>query len=174
MRPNMEKIGNARTEPASPSTRLYDRRPEMKKLAITSVMLACMALAACEGQTSRQLLLQVGFEKMSKTELVEFLSGKTESWGEDGGAYFSPDGKLNWIWKGELGAGTWKVTEKGILCYYVEEWYESLDHCNWEYYDDGEQVSSFDIELNKVDTFAETDHIEGDMLLRLSETSDIK
>jgi hypothetical protein len=71
-------------------------------------------------------------------ELHNYLSGKTQVWDPNGGAYYAEDGILQTLWDGERDSGTWSITEDGELCWHVDSWGEYPCEA---YFHNGELVS---------------------------------
>tara|TARA_B100000686_G_scaffold294062_1_gene324014 strand:+ start:485 stop:1216 length:732 start_codon:yes stop_codon:yes gene_type:complete len=89
-----------------------------KGLAMACV-LTCSAVLAGSKSTAEE-----GWVPFTKDELHAYLSGKTQVWDPNGGAYYAPDGTLDTLWDGAREGGTWSVTSNGALCWHVASWGE--------------------------------------------------
>lgn len=57
-----------------------------------------------------------GAVRLDREQATAHLSGKTQQWA-NGGAYFHPDGRLDYIWEGkEFSNFSWDVSRKGLVC----------------------------------------------------------
>ena len=92
----------------------------------------------------------------TRPELYAYLSDKTQVW-DQGGAYYSAEGKLETLWDGERDEGTWSTTKNGELCWHVKSWGEIP--CE-TYYHNGDVVSI----VYKGETSAAPQQHEGNQL----------
>lgn len=79
----------------------------------------CFFLASCG--TEKQGTIEASTKNLNKSEVLSHVSGNTETWTK-GGGYYSPDGQLNVLWKGEESVGQWEVSDGGEVCYVVDTW----------------------------------------------------
>ena len=58
----------------------------------------------------------------NRAETLEFLTGKTVMWGPGQGLYYAPDFRLEKIWNGVRGTGSWSVNADGAVCWHIPGW----------------------------------------------------
>ena len=59
---------------------------------------------------------QEGAQRMGGDEARAHLAGKTQQW-SNGGAYYHPDGRLDFIWEGKgFNDYSWKASGSGLVC----------------------------------------------------------
>ena len=83
-----------------------------------------------------------GSSFLSVEEVKTLLTGKTEMWAKVA-AYYSPDGKLFVLWKGQYSNGRWWVingNSRGMLCYKVPSWWEGRKNCDQHYRKSGDKI----------------------------------
>lgn len=84
-------------------------------IAVSVGLLACATVDKLERQQERQLI-DAGATVLSRQQIVEYLSGKTQEW-ENGGAYFRPDGVVYVKFGGKVyPERTWVVDNTGSVC----------------------------------------------------------
>ena len=59
---------------------------------------------------------------LSRAETLEFLTGKTVMWGPGQGLYYALDFRLEKIWNGVRGTGSWSVNADGAVCWHIPGW----------------------------------------------------
>lgn len=71
---------------------------------------------AAPPRSLKERIASEGGVLLTKSEVVEHLSGNTQQW-SNGGAYFSPDGRMDFIWEGNVFLDNhWKVRGEGRVC----------------------------------------------------------
>ena len=93
----------------------------------------------------------------TRTETIDYLSGKTVIWGAGQGLYYAPDFKLEKIWNGVSATGSWSVNEEGAVCWHIPGW--GPTPCE-SYYLKGEQLMA--VFKDKHSTAAR--HVEGNKI----------
>ena len=73
--------------------------------------------------------------KLTQSEAITHISGKTETWTK-GGGYYAEDGSMQIVWKGKESKGSWQVKADGQVCMVVEAWGAS-EECHEYVNDDG-------------------------------------
>ena len=73
--------------------------------------------------------------KLTQSEVMAHISGKTETWTK-GGGYYAEDGSMQVVWKGEESKGSWQAKDDGQVCMVVEAWGAS-EECHEYVNDDG-------------------------------------
>jgi len=84
-------------------------------IAVSAGLLACATVAKLERQQEQQLI-DAGATVLSRQQVIEYLSGKTQQW-ENGGAYFRPDGVVYVKFGGKVyPERTWVTDNTGRVC----------------------------------------------------------
>ena len=86
---------------------------------------------------------------LSASDLTELLSGRTETWSTFGAGYYHPDGKIDFVWKEKPGSGGWSITDEGVLCLQITQWYGDEAKCNWTYFRRDGDIYSLNLETDK-------------------------
>jgi hypothetical protein len=96
----------------------------------------------------------------TRAETIEFLSGKTVIWATGQGLYYAPDFKLEKIWNGVPGTGSWSVNEEGAVCWQIPGW--GPTPCEFYYlkgeelmavFKDKHSVAAEHVDGNRIGTF---------------------
>ena len=98
-----------------------------------------------------------GSGRFSREETRVFLSGKTVIWGPARGLYYGLDFKLEKIWDGVRGTGTWSITDEGAVCWHIPGW--GPTPCESYYYQGDELAVVVDGRHGKA-----FEHVEGNQI----------
>lgn len=81
-------------------------------IAVSFGLLSCAAKHVLE-----QKIVSEGATRLTAAQATEYLSGNTQNWGDIGGAYFHPDGKVDVKWADRTYYGdTWVARKDGKVC----------------------------------------------------------
>jgi len=84
-------------------------------MAVSLGLLACATVEKLERQQEQQLI-DSGATRLSREQVIEHLSGKTQQW-ENGGAYFISDGTVYVKFAGKVySERNWIVDDTGRVC----------------------------------------------------------
>ena len=84
-------------------------------VAVSVGLLACATVDKLERQQEQQLI-DAGATVLSRQQVIDYLSGKTQEW-ENGGAYFRPDGVVYVKFGGKVyPERTWIADGTGQVC----------------------------------------------------------
>jgi hypothetical protein len=76
-------------------------------------------------------LVAAGASYLSRGEVVNLLTGRTELWDTGGKAYYGPGGKLSLRFRdGVLAEGSWKVSGNGTMCTMVSAAIPGSNYCH--------------------------------------------
>jgi Protein of unknown function (DUF995) len=133
----------------------------MKRFMI--VFAAILLLAGC--QTAKDVLAKSGATQLTKAEAVALLSGKTYAFSSGKGAgYYLPNGKFEYVWKGQYGTGNWKVTEEGTYCLKVEVWWGKEFKCLATFFHEDNDITIYDLRKKKFLKNQKKSYIEGNSI----------
>jgi len=106
----------------------------IKHIRFVFVLVASMALAACESDNptlqkldntflkrNPQTLIDAGATRLDADQARTHVSGNTEFWSE-GTVYYNPDGQLELVWHKVKTAGSWEISADGDICFTVPKW----------------------------------------------------
>ena len=69
-----------------------------------------------EAKSLKDRITADGAVQMTREEATQHLSGNTQQW-SNGGAHYQADGRLDYIWEGDLyNDNTWRVRRNGLVC----------------------------------------------------------
>ncbi len=90
-----------------------------KTSIVATLLLVGVASSAAIAAPCGSPTMPAGAKPYSKAELTAAFSGKTWSWGADGGSYWAPDGSFVGISISHksIGKGSWTADDAGKLCY---------------------------------------------------------
>jgi hypothetical protein len=83
----------------------------------------------------QQKIVADGAIALTIDEVTTHLSGNTQQW-SNGGAYYQPDGKLDFVWEGKKFVNySWRVKRNGLVCIQNQAGFETSCSLYFKYKD---------------------------------------
>lgn len=97
-----------------------------KKFSLASALLLALVLSACRSGPPK-IVNEPGVTRLNGDQARAHVSGNTEKWVQ-GTIYYSPDGKLEMVWRKINTKGTWEVLADGNVCMQARNWKRESCH----------------------------------------------
>ena len=97
-----------------------------KKFNLVTVLLLMLVVSACESGPPK-IVNEPGVTRLSADQARAHVSGNTEKWVQ-GTIYYTPDGKLEMVWRKVKTNGVWNVLDDGNICMQAKQWKNESCH----------------------------------------------
>ena len=96
------------------------------KFYLVGVLALTLAVSACRSGPPK-IVDEPGVTRLTADQTRAHISGNTEKW-EQGTIYYSPDGKLEMIWRKVKTKGVWNILADGNVCFEVKGWNQTCHY----------------------------------------------
>jgi hypothetical protein len=96
------------------------------KFNLVAVVVLTLLASACRSGPPK-IVNEPGVTRLNGDQARAHVSGNTEKW-EQGTIYYSPNGKLEMVWRKVKTNGVWNVLDDGNICFEVKKWKNQTCH----------------------------------------------